>query len=75
MARSFQTKIEELVKAYERVVSDGEMANVESFHQQATTGFTSLTLVGAAIIDRYYDRDEKLSIHSAGWTLKVLKTS
>ncbi len=59
LARSFQTKIEELVKAYERVVSDGEMANVESFHQQATTGFTSLTLVGAAIIDRYYDRDEK----------------
>ena len=59
LARAFKTNITDLVKAYERVVSDGEMANVEVFSQQATTGFTSVTLVGAAIVDRYYDRYEK----------------
>lgn len=59
LARSFKTRIVDLVKAYERVVSDEELANVENFHQQATTGFTDLVLVGAAIVDRYYDRYEE----------------
>ena len=59
LARSFKTKIDDLLKAYERIISDGETSTVESFHQQATTAFTSITLTGAFIVNRYYDASEK----------------
>ena len=60
LARSFKTEINDLLKAYERVVSDGEIANVEVFSQQATTAFTSITLTGAFIVDRYFDTSEQV---------------
>ena len=73
LARSFKTKIDELLKAYERIVSDGELTTVESFHQQATTALTSLTLVGAFIVNRYYDPSEKAQYSLARMSITDFK--
>ncbi len=74
LARSFKTKIDELLKAYERIISDGEVATVESFHQQATTAFTSLTLTGAFIVNRYYDKSEKAQYSLARMSVSDFKS-
>ena len=73
LARSFKTKIEELLKAYERIISDGETTTVESFHQQATTALTNITLTGAFITDRYYDPSEKAQYSLARMSISDFK--
>lgn len=74
LARSFTTKIEEMLKAYERIVGDGELANIESFHQQATKAFTDLNLTGAFIVNRYYDPSEKAQYSLARMSLTDFKS-
>lgn len=61
LARSFSTKIEDLIKIYAQSVSGGPQAQVseEQLVQQATRAFTSLDLTGAIIVDRFYDSAEK----------------
>lgn len=73
LARSFKTKIDELLKAYERIVSDGTVTTVESFHQQATTALTSITLAGAFIVNRYYDKSEKAQYSLARMSISDFK--
>lgn len=74
LARSFKTKIDELLKAYERIVSDGELTNIESFHQQATSAFTNMTLTGAFIVNRYFDPSEKAQYSLARMSLTDFKS-
>ena len=74
LARSFKTKIDELLKAYERIISDGEVATVETFHQQATTAFTSITLTGAFIVNRYFDPSEKAQYSLARMSIMNFKS-
>ena len=73
LARSFKTKIDELLKAYERIVSDGTLTTVESFHQQATTALTNITLTGAFIVNRYFDRSEKAQYSLARMSISDFK--
>ncbi|MCH7955621.1 MAG: LPP20 family lipoprotein [Candidatus Marinimicrobia bacterium] len=73
LARSFKTTVMEKVKTYERIVSDGEDSDVETFYQQALIAMTNFTLTGAFIVNRYYDKSEKAQYSLARVSIKDFK--
>jgi hypothetical protein len=64
IARTFKTKIADLTKAYLRAVSgssaQGDASTNESVTEQVTKAFTQMDLSGSAIIDHWYDSNEKV---------------
>ena len=54
IARVFKTHVADLVRIYQREVSDIDKSAAETFAEQATKGFTSMDLSGAQIVDRYF---------------------
>jgi len=59
LARVFKTHISNLVKVYQREVSDIDKSASEALAQEATKAFTSMDLSGVQIIDRYYSPAEE----------------
>ena len=62
LARTFKSKISDLVKIYNRSIKSGNDLNSQSneaFAQQATIAFSQMELSGVPIIDSYYDSNEK----------------
>ena len=57
IARAFKTKVADLVKVYMRHVSGGDPArsSEEQTAQQVTRAFTEMDLVGARVIDHFFD--------------------
>jgi hypothetical protein len=61
LARTFESKIDNLVKFYNRSISgDSSQSDAsEQVAQEATTALASVTLTGTQVIDRYYDKSER----------------
>ena len=60
LARSFKTRVTDLVKIYMRNVAGGPetKGNEEQVNQQVTKAFTDLELVGVPVINHYYSQGE-----------------
>lgn len=54
ISRIFKTHISNLVKIYQREVTDIDKSAAEAFAQEATKGFTSMDLSGAMIVGHYF---------------------
>ena len=61
LARTFKSRIEDLVKVYTASTVGGVVPreSPEQFASTVTKAFTAMDLSGAMIIDRYYDEKEK----------------
>lgn len=59
ISRVFKSHIANLVKVYQREISDMDKSAAEALIQEATMVFTSMDLTGAQIIDRYYSVNEQ----------------
>ncbi len=78
IARTFKTKISDLIKIYNRTIQGGnnlDQQSNEAFAQQATVAFTEMDLSFATIVDSYYDANEKTFYSLACLDLEAFKKS
>ena len=73
IAGVFKTHIENLVKIYQREISDIDTSVSETFAQEATRGFTSMDMSGVQIVDRYYSETEQTQYSLAVFGLVAFK--
>jgi len=73
ISRIFKSHIANLVKVYQRELTDMDKNASEAFVQDATKAFTSMDLSGAQIIDRYYSVQEQTQYSLAVLDLNSFK--
>lgn len=58
LAKTFQTRVQNLLKNYEASTSDGDKESAEAHRQEATKVFTEIELSGVEVVDRFFDLEQ-----------------
>jgi len=73
LARTFRSRIKNLLKAYRAATGTGEKAASERHIENATKAFTDVELNGVPVIDRYYDTAERAQYSLVTLNAKAFK--
>ncbi len=60
LAKLFSSRVQNLIKNYEASTSDGKRESPEAHHQEVIKIFSEMELTGVDIVDRYYDKEERV---------------
>lgn len=59
LAKTFSSRVKNLIKNYEASTNDGDRETAEAHRQEATKIFTEMELTGVQISDMYYDAETR----------------